>query len=70
MGKVMRERDIFCPHHVLYRIKLSSAASYRGAITRIRYAPIPAGSDGEWIKLRSIGFAKTDRKCLPVVTNL
>ncbi len=39
-----------------YKVKLASEADHPPAITRIRFDPIPAGSNGDWIKVRSIRF--------------
>lgn len=39
-----------------YEVDLSSAEGYRGGITRIRFDPIPSGAQGDWVKVRSIGF--------------
>ena len=39
-----------------YEVNLSAAESYRGGITRIRFDPIPSGTEGDWVKVRSFGF--------------
>ncbi|MFA7003533.1 MAG: hypothetical protein WC429_05800 [Verrucomicrobiia bacterium] len=39
-----------------YEVTLSAAPEYRGAITRLRFDPIPVGSPGEYIRVKSISL--------------
>ncbi len=45
-----------------YEVNLSAAEGYRGGITRIRFDPVPSGSQGDWVKVRSIGFTTRMQK--------
>lgn len=42
-----------------YDVRLADAPAYRGAITQLRFDPVPAGEKGERVEVRSIGFATT-----------
>ena len=44
-----------------YRVNLSTVAGYKGGITRLRLDPVPSGTQGEWVKIRSIQFEKKTR---------
>ncbi|HSH95899.1 MAG TPA: hypothetical protein VK968_17265, partial [Roseimicrobium sp.] len=39
-------------------IRLADSPNYRGALTRLRIDPVPAGEPGGWMKIRSIRLAK------------
>lgn len=41
-----------------YRVNLSTVAGYKGGITRLRLDPVPSGTQGDWVKIRSIQFEK------------
>jgi hypothetical protein len=38
----------------VYEINLTAHPGYRGSITRLRFDPVPSGSAGDFIKIRSI----------------
>jgi hypothetical protein len=42
----------------LYEIDLASCAAYCGAITGLRFDPIPSGQKGDYIKIKSISWEK------------
>lgn len=44
-----------------YRLDLSRLAGYEGGITRFRFDPVPSGTKGDWVKIRSIQLEKTTR---------
>jgi hypothetical protein len=41
-----------------YVLDLSRSPEYRGAITGLRFDPIPAGKPGDWVRIQSIGFER------------
>ena len=44
----------------VYEIDLSQSPEYRGAITGLRFDPVNAGRAGDWVRVKSIGFAKPE----------
>ena len=44
-----------------YTVKLSDAPGYEGGIVRLRFDPVPAGTAGDWVKVKSIRLSKSDR---------
>ncbi len=42
-----------------YAVNLSAAKGYRGGITRLRFDPLPTGTPGDWVKVKSIRFSET-----------
>jgi hypothetical protein len=42
----------------VYEIDLSRSPAYRGALTRLRIDPVPAGEAGAWMKVKSIRLAR------------
>ena len=42
-----------------YKVDLSSIPSYQGGIILLRFDPIPNGSPGEWVRVKSIRLSKS-----------
>lgn len=42
-----------------YVVDLGSSPEYRGAITGLRFDPVPAGRAGDFIRVKSISFLKS-----------
>lgn len=43
----------------LYTIRLADTPAYRGALTRLRFDPIPTGEPSAWLKVKSIRLSPT-----------
>jgi hypothetical protein len=43
-----------------YKVRLGHSKDYKGAITGLRFDPVPAAKKGEWVKMKWIGFAKVE----------
>jgi hypothetical protein len=41
-----------------FAVRLADSAEYKGAITGLRFDPVGEGTKGEWVRVKSIGFAK------------
>jgi hypothetical protein len=44
-----------------YVIRLADSPAYRGPMIRLRLDPVPVGIPGDWVKVKSIRFVKTDQ---------
>jgi len=42
----------------VYEVNLASSAEYRAMITGLRFDPVPSGSPGDYIRIRSISFKR------------
>jgi hypothetical protein len=45
----------------IYEVRLSDSPEYRGAITQLRFDPIPSGSKGDQVRVKSIELIATDK---------
>jgi hypothetical protein len=43
-----------------YQVRLADSPEYTGAITGLRFDPVPASKIGEWVKLKWMGFEKPE----------
>jgi hypothetical protein len=43
-----------------YAVDLSACPGYRGNITRLRFDPVGSGGEGQWVKVKSIGFREPE----------
>jgi hypothetical protein len=45
-----------------YEVRLSGSPAYKGAITQLRFDPIPSGAKGDWVRVKSISFVRSDER--------
>ena len=48
-----------------YRVRLADSPNYRGALVGLRWDPAPAGTAGDWVRVRSIRLAGEGSKGTP-----
>ena len=57
-GKLVGFRLINNGQFHVYRVRLADSPTWKGPIVQLRFDPVGSGHPGEWIRIKSIAFAK------------